>query len=304
MPEPSATPPIVAILSPGSMGAGVALRLLRRGVTVLTSLDGRSARSVSRAHAMGLRDVPLTALTQADLLLSIVPPGVARAVGERVAEAGVFSHGGPLYVDCNAVAPETVREIGAIITGAGGRFVDAGIVGGPPQPDGSLSPVFYASGPNAADLTILNSYGIEVRVMDAPIGSASALKMCFAGISKGLTAVIAQVILQASASQVTPALRAQLTASLGTTLEWAGRQAPLLPQKSYRWVAEMQELAHFLRDIPGAQELFNGAATFYEWLAREKDNAAGPHPVLQSFFSALGDGASPSTARARTPSQE
>lgn len=280
----SAPPPTVAILSLGSMGAGVALRLLQRGVTVLTSLEGRSARSVGRAQEMGVRDVPLAALAQADLLLSIVPPGVARAVSEAVVAAGVFRNGRPLYVDCNAVSPETVREIGAIITGAGGRFVDAGIVGGPPQRDGSLSPVFYASGPDAPELAILNAHGIEVRVLDAPIGSASALKMCFAGVSKGLTAIVAQVILQASASEVAPALRTQLTASLGATLAWAGRQAPLLPDKSYRWVAEMQELAHFMRDIPGAQDLFNGAAIFYAWLARERDNPGGPHSVLAEFF--------------------
>lgn len=280
----SVPPPTIAILSPGSMGAGVAQRLAQRGATVLTSLEGRSARSIGRAQSMGLRDVPLAGLAQADLLLSIVPPGVAVKLAEAVVAAGVFSAGGPLYVDCNAVSPDTARQIGAVITGAGGRFVDAGIVGGPPQRDGSLSPVFYASGPDALALDILNAYGIEVRVLEAPIGSASALKMCFAGVSKGLTAIVAQVILQASASHVTPALRTQLSASLGSTLAWAGRQAPLLPDKSYRWVAEMQELAQFMKDIPGAPELFTGAAKFYDWLAQEKDNPAGPHAALQAFF--------------------
>ncbi|MGO8996472.1 MAG: 6-phosphogluconate dehydrogenase, partial [Polyangiaceae bacterium] len=70
-----------------------------------------------------------------------------------------------------------------MIAAAGIAFVDAGIIGGPPRDD--YGPTFYASGPDVAAFEALNAYGLNVRVLEGPIGRASALKMCYGGLTKG-----------------------------------------------------------------------------------------------------------------------
>ena len=140
--------PSVAIMGVGSMGAAVARRLADHGIEVTTALERRSADSVQRAQAAQMRGVPRMRLAEAAIILSIVPPGVAVAVAEDLAPALKAAAVKPIYVDCNAVSPKTVLRIGAIICPTGASFVDAGIIGGPPQRAGK-SPTFYLSGTRA-----------------------------------------------------------------------------------------------------------------------------------------------------------
>src|SRR5258708_6825794 len=70
--------PTIAVIAAGEMGSGIAARLTRHGVTVLTSLEGRSAKSRARAEAAGMQDADDQRLIEAaDMMLSIVPPAAA-----------------------------------------------------------------------------------------------------------------------------------------------------------------------------------------------------------------------------------
>ena len=131
--------PKVAVIAPGNMGAGVGRRLVEHGIKVATSLDGRSVESRKRAHDAGMSGVDLDAITRADILLSIVPPGEALTLARALAPRLVAQGGGTLYVDCNAVSPRTVKEIAETLKGV--AFVDAGIIGLPPRP-GEKGPIF------------------------------------------------------------------------------------------------------------------------------------------------------------------
>ena len=240
----------VAIVAPGNMGAAVAGRLVEHGVTVLTTLDGRSAASGTRAQAAGMTVVEPGRLVDAELILSILPPGEALGFAERM--MGWLAGGGdrkPVFVDCNAVSPETVRQIGAVVAEAGVSFIDAAIIGLPPKPGatgpGSAGPRFYAAGPVAGVLGKLGQYGLDVRVLEGPVGAASALKMCYAGINKGFAALAAAMILAAERSGATQALYQEMSESLPELLKTLGRQVPDMLPKAYRWVAEMEEIAAF-----------------------------------------------------------
>jgi L-threonate 2-dehydrogenase len=107
----------VAIVAPGEMGAAVAARLGERGVRVMTSLAGRSAASVARAERA--RMLPAAdddvLIEGADFLLSIVPPGEAVALAQRLAPALTRASRKPIYVDCNAISPATALEIGTVL---------------------------------------------------------------------------------------------------------------------------------------------------------------------------------------------
>jgi putative dehydrogenase len=270
----------VAIIAQGAMGSAVGQRLVEHGVTVLTSLDGRSAASVKRAQAAGLKSASDAELAGADFFLSIVPPGDALALAERMAPHLSAKRG--VYVDCNAVSPKTKQEIAAVIAKTVCPFVDVGIVGGPPRP--GYGPAFYASGEPAARLAPLGQHGLDVRVMEGPIGAAAALKMSYAGITKGLTAIGAAMMLAATRAGAGPALQHELGLSQPALLTWLSRQLPASYSKAYRWVAEMEEIADFAGDDAAARAMYAAIAQFYVGLAEDFDSSREQTQALTAFL--------------------
>jgi hypothetical protein len=273
-------PPVIAVIAPGAMGAAVGRRLVERGAKVLSSLAGRSAGSVARAREAGMVAASEPEIAAADFILSILPPGEALPLAERLALALTASNHKPVYVDCNAINPATVERVAAAIAPAGCAFVDAGIVGAPPKsqpnpppPAGvgrvGEGPRFYASGPAAPRFAALIDYGLDVRVLDGPLTAASALKMSYAGITKGTQALGAVMMLAATRSGSAAALFAELEFSQKDMLAFLKQQLAIMPPKAYRWVAEMQEIAGFVGADPAAHELYKGAAHFYERIAAD-----------------------------------
>lgn len=273
---------VIAILSQGAMGAGVAARLVAHGVTVLTCIEGRSAASAARAAKAGMQAVPEAELARADAFLSILPPSEALASAERLAPIFAAAPKPPLYVDCNAISPATMERVADVVTAAGLRVADAGIIGGPPR-EGYAGPVIYASGPEAPALAaLLEGGGIDLRVIDGPIGAASALKMSYAGITKGLVAIGSAMMLAASRAGAAEALQAELAASQPALAAWFARMVPSMFDKAYRWAGEMEEIADFTADDDAAPSIYRGAATLYERLAAER--GAADVAALRAFL--------------------
>jgi L-threonate 2-dehydrogenase len=258
--------PIVAIIAPGAMGSAVAHRLAGHGLEVRTSLAGRGAASHDRARSAGMIDGSDAAIAAADIILSIVPPAEALPLARRLAPALTAVARKPLYVDCNAVSPQTVAAIAPAVTATGSAFVDAGIIGGPPKPENS-GPVFYASGPDAPRFAALAAFGLDIRVLDGPLHAASALKMSYAGITKGFTALGAVMMLAATRAGTAADLHRELAASQPALLAWLTRQTPNMYSKAYRWVAEMEEIADFVGEDD--RQIFEGAAALYRRLAAD-----------------------------------
>jgi 3-hydroxyisobutyrate dehydrogenase-like beta-hydroxyacid dehydrogenase len=280
-------PPVVAIVAAGNMGAGIARRLVENGIAVVTLVNGRSAATRERATAAGMKAVSLDALMEADLLLSIVPPANALSFAEQTAFALKSARRKPVFVDCNAVSPATVKHIHAVVTATGAEFVDAGIIGFPPEPGGK-SPHIYASGEHATKFAILGAHGLDVRVLNGPIGAASALKMAFAGISKGTIAIVAAMILAAERSGSAEALRQELSESEQHLLKTMATRIPrsMFP-KAWRWVAEMQEIAEFAREDAAANEMWLGIAGFFDRIAQDLGGDHKETDALARFFEGI-----------------
>ncbi len=264
--------PVVAVIAPGAMGGAVGKRLVDNGVTVLTSVEGRSDATRARALAAGMTAAKDEDIARADFILSILPPGDALSLAQRFAPALRASNAKPVYVDCNAINPKTVDRVAAAIAPTECAFVDAGIIGQPPKP-GDAGPRIYASGPAAPRVASLRDYGLDIRVLDGALSAASALKMSYAGITKGTQAIGAAMMLAAARAGSADALMAELQGSQKEMLAWLKRQLTMMPPKAYRWVAEMQEIAGFVGEDPAAADLYQGAAEFYERFA--EDFAAG-----------------------------
>ena len=258
---------LIAVIAPGEMGAGIGQRLRERGARVITSLAGRSAASAKRAERAGMVAAASDdEIVAADIVLSVVPPKDAAGLAERLKPALARAAKKPIYVDCNAIAPQTAVEIGRILAGSGAHYVDGGIIGAPPTPT-TAGARLYVSGERARDVTRLNSCGLDVRFLDGPIGAASALKMSYAGITKGFTAVSAFMMLGATRAGCAAELHRELAESQAPLLAWLGRQMPKMPPKAYRWVAEMEEIGVFLDGIPDGRAAYEGFARLYEHIA-------------------------------------
>jgi len=275
--------PTIAIIAPGAMGAGVAGCLVAKGATVLTSLQGRSPDSRQRAAAAGMRDAGDDALAEADFLLSIVPPAEAVALARRLAPALADSSRRTVYVDCNAVSPPTAQAVADIIAATGCSFVDAGIIGPPPRP-GAANTKVYASGPRARDVARLNEFGVIVRVLDGPLTAASALKMSYAGITKGLTAIGAAMMLAATRGGSADALKAELAESQPHLLRFFERMVPPMYGKAYRWGPELDEIGSFVGADRAESAMFAAAARFYEFLAADVAGDNHETAALDTFL--------------------
>jgi 3-hydroxyisobutyrate dehydrogenase-like beta-hydroxyacid dehydrogenase len=264
------------------MGSSVGKRLVERGLTVITVLEGRSEATKARARDAGMVAVSPEDAVSADLFLSIVPPGDALGLSERLAPLLRARNEKPVYVDCNAVSPKTAVEIGAVITATGTPFVDAGIIGAPPRPDYE-GPTFYASGDAADRFAALRDHGLKVRVIEAPAGAASAMKMSYAGITKGFTALGAAMMLAATRAGTAPALHQELSESQPALLAWLTRQVPAMFPKAYRFVAEMEEIAEFVGEDAAAREMYEGYAKLYARLAADLDGGKREIGALAEF---------------------
>lgn len=276
-------PLTVAIVAAGSMGSGVAKRLTENGVTVLTSLAGRSAASAKRAEAAGMRAVDDAQLMQADLFLSIVPPGDSRALAARFAPHFAAANRKPVFVDCNAVSPPTMRGTADVIAATGAPFVGAAIIGPPPKP-GSTNTKIYVSGTAAPDVMKLNEHGLIIRLLDGPLTAASALKMSYAGITKGFTALAAGMMLAATREGSDAALKAELAESQPAMTAWLDRQMPNMYGKAYRWVAELDEIGAFVGEEFAEHDMLTAAARFYQRIADDFDGKQDEVAVLERFL--------------------
>jgi 3-hydroxyisobutyrate dehydrogenase-like beta-hydroxyacid dehydrogenase len=235
----------LGILHPGEMGAAV-------GAVARTEVwwvpEGRSEATAARAQAARLRPAPLADLLErCQVVLSICPPHAALDVARRA--AGLRFRG--VYCDANAVAPETALEVGRIVAEGGARFVDGGIVGGPPRAPGTR---LYLSGSASGEIAALFAgTALEPRVLGEEPGTASALKMCYAGWTKGSAALLLTLADAAEALGVGDQLRAEWELSLPGLAERLAGSERSARAKGWRWVGEMREIEATLRaaGLPG-----------------------------------------------------
>jgi 3-hydroxyisobutyrate dehydrogenase-like beta-hydroxyacid dehydrogenase len=230
----------VAVLHPGEMGAAVAA--VARG-EVWWAPEGRSEATAERAREAGLRPAPLDELLErCDVVLSICPPHAAL----EVAQACSRYRG--IYCDANAVSPETARKVARI---AGGDVVDGGIIGGPPREPGTR---LYLSGARAADVAALfEGTALEPVVLGGEVGTASALKMCYAAWTKGSAALLLTVAEAAERLGLADELRAEWEHSIPGLVERLEGAARSADAKGWRWTWEMREIVATFRaaGVPG-----------------------------------------------------
>lgn len=283
----------LGLLSIGEMGLGVARLLTAHNFRVLTNVTGRSPETHKRAESASIQLVQTDEdlASQSDYILSIVPPRDAFATAERILNASASSsfkkRSSPLYyLDLNAISPKSAREIASVFEPASSkiRLIDGGIIGGPPKPKDASNvsgewqrPSIPVSGPH--DLAEAPAAGAQLakllntRHISPDIGGASGLKMCFASLTKGFTALAIQSFTTAHKLGVLPELKDHLSTYNPKTLEMT-KSLTTMPPKAYRWVREMQEIGDTFAADGGFEEqerIFGAIANVYDLVAHDTD---------------------------------
>jgi 3-hydroxyisobutyrate dehydrogenase-like beta-hydroxyacid dehydrogenase len=263
----------IGVLSPGEMGSQVGRLLREAGNDVVTMAGGRSERSRRRAEEAGLRDLPsLDAIAaSAELIICVVPSlsaePLARSVASAVAQAGTR----PTYLDLNSIGPETARRIGGTIETAGGRFVDGSITGNASAlPDRAT---VYLSGAGAADLAEWIDPPLRTEIVGPYPGQASAFKVLYAGLTKGLAALGVELLAGAERLGLYDMLMKKHGESLPSVVKFFRTSLPGYPERAKRRAEEMVELAEAFEELGLTANMAHAAQVTLEQLAaRYREN--------------------------------
>jgi 3-hydroxyisobutyrate dehydrogenase-like beta-hydroxyacid dehydrogenase len=271
----------IGLLNPGEMGSMVGAAVRSGGSRVLWAGEGRSAVTRKRASEAGLEDAgSVSALVAAsDVILSVCPPAAAVDVASQVAKLRFAG----TYVDGNAIAPATAREIGGIVEKGGAGFVDGGIIGPPPVKPGTTR--FYVSGRGAERIAaILTAGPLQAIVVPGGPGAASTVKMAYASWTKGSAALLLAVCALASAEGVEDSLVREWKISqpeLSARAEGAARSNA---KKAWRFIGEMEEIAATFAAAGLPDAFHQGAAEIYRRMEIYKE---GPAPSFADVLRAL-----------------
>jgi 3-hydroxyisobutyrate dehydrogenase-like beta-hydroxyacid dehydrogenase len=246
------------------MGEGVGASIKGQGFDVITVLAGRSDETRMRAQRGGFRDVPdLEALvSEADLVISIMPPERAEAIAADVTAAMKATGRTPPFADMNAIAPTTAQRIAAGIVDAGADYIDGGIIGWPPLKSEALTKL-YVSGPQAGLMDVLDGNGKKVIQLGDEIGRASAVKMIYASVTKGTDSLLTAAYTAAEALGIREVLEREWQ---GDVLDRMARRVPALPADAGRWIGEMEQIAETYASIGVTANYHKGAAEMYRLL--------------------------------------
>lgn len=272
----------LGILHPGQMGISVAASAKNSGCTVYWAGEGRSSQSHARAGQHGLTDVGSVAevCRRSDIIVSVCPPHAAEEVAEEVAADGFRG----IFVDANAISPERAKSIAAQITRSGATFVDGGIVGNPAWKPGTTW--LYLSGPAATEVAAaFNAGPLGTEVIGDEIGKASALKMCYAALTKGTTALLVGVFGAAQQLGVLDELMAEWGRDGSKAGQENERKVREVTAKAWRFTGEMDEIAATFAAAGMPSGFHEAAAELYQRLAAFKDAPATP--TLDAVLDAL-----------------
>jgi 3-hydroxyisobutyrate dehydrogenase-like beta-hydroxyacid dehydrogenase len=248
----------IGVLHPGAMGAALGAALVANDHEVLWVSAGRSDATRARAEAAGLVDVgSMDALAaRSDVVISICPPEHAAAVAADVRDAGFAG----VFVDANAISPETAARIAP--------SVDGGVIGGPPRVAGTTR--LYLSGPGAADVGALFAGSVlDAPVLDDQIGTASALKMSYAAYTKGVSALLLALRETARSNGVDQYLLDEWAISQPDLAAVSELAAQSSGPKAWRWIAEMEEIASTFAAAGQPDGFHRAAAEVYRRVAAQ-----------------------------------
>lgn len=255
----------IGLLHPGDMGSSVGHCLKQAGNDVCWLPAGRSDRTRERAEKAGLTAVESLALMakQCQVIVSVCPPEFSQAVASAVSETGFTG----IFVEANAISPAKSIALANSFDSSRVTFIDPGLVGSPAWQAGTTT--LYLSGAGASALApALEGGNLAIKVLDEKIGSASAMKMCFAAYTKGSKALVASILGAADYYGVSEPLRQQWGDKV---IDERIAELQRIAGRAWRWEDEMLQIAETLACAGMPDGSHRAASEIYGRLAEFRD---------------------------------
>jgi len=259
----------ITLMSPGEMGSPIAKCIIKSGINVMSPLKNRSAQTVERAKKYGIEDsISLeNSIMNSDLIISILVPDAAEDLAKEVSNLSKKLDKEIIFADLNAISPETVKKMNSYMSGTKVKFIDGGIIGGPPE--GDKIPRIYVSGQNSNLFSRLDGLGMKVIDMNGSVGDASAMKMAYASITKGYSSLLI--------AAVTLSIRTNNFEHLMKELEFSQKNVfndlknlKSIPSKAHRWIGEMEEISNTYIENSITGDFHKGSYSIYKKVSESK----------------------------------
>ena len=267
----------------GMLGYGEVGKTFAKGL--LPSVDGvdawdlkfdqPAARDHERADAAlagvragaSMRDV----CAGADLLMSAVTASNTLAVAR---EAAAHIKPGSYFLDLNSASPGTKKQAAALIDGAGGHYVEAGVMTSVP-PYGIRVPMLLGGRQAGVLAEQLMAWGMDAKAVSDQLGVASAIKMCRSVMIKGLEALVIESYATARAygveDHVIPTLQETFPG-----IDWqqtGGYFFSRVVQHGQRRAEEMREAANTVAEAGFEPFMARAIADKQQWMADQARDA-------------------------------
>lgn len=145
---------------------------------------------------------------RSDVIIALTPGKAALSAARAVSKHLRPEH---IYVDASSAAVKTMEQVAQLLDGKA-RFVDAAIMS--PVPLNGIKGVIGASGADAeAFRALMSPYGMNIKVVGAKPGGASAMKLIRSVCMKGLSAVLLESLEAAQRYGVLEAAAADIAGS-------------------------------------------------------------------------------------------
>jgi 3-hydroxyisobutyrate dehydrogenase-like beta-hydroxyacid dehydrogenase len=283
----------IGLLSIGEMGFHWAKLLKSHGVEVLTYDRDRGEVSRKRGENAGVKSVDsmVDLVRESDLIVSIVVPSAATRVAAKVAEAAANGgREGLLYLDANAISPMTADEIAKILKPTGVNFIDGCIIGAAARM--GKGTIVYVSGAEASRLQALEAFAIPIKVLGPYTNQASAFKVVYAGLTKGLQGLFCELFMGARRFGLLDEIRAQYEESFPGLIDKVSGSIVGLQIHAGRRAEEMDELKrtfnhHGMNSFmaPAAQQVLEAIAALDTGKASPSGARQGNlHETLELFY--------------------
>jgi 3-hydroxyisobutyrate dehydrogenase-like beta-hydroxyacid dehydrogenase len=145
-----------------------------------------------RRHAAAQRVEPsvdaASLVSTSNLIFSAVTADQTLQAARSLA---VLPLGDAWVIDVNSAAPQTKIECAAVITAAGGRYVEAAVMTSVP-PHGIRVPMLLGGAHAKPAEKLLRELGFVAESVSSELGVASAIKLCRSVIIKGLESLVVE----------------------------------------------------------------------------------------------------------------
>lgn len=187
----------IGVLGFGEVGSTISKAMAERGARILVYdvlVDKKAGERAleSRINREGIELTTLDALLlKSQMILCVTTTRVAESVANQVAGR---LQSPQVYVDLNSTSPAAKREIGRAIETSGADFVEGAILGAVGV-TGARTQILMAGKRGKEVAKILRGLGLNTKFYSAEVGTASTFKMLRSIFSKGLEALMLELMI-------------------------------------------------------------------------------------------------------------